>query len=155
PRPIRIQAPDVPAAIEAFTLRLLAKDPGRRIASTEQLEHELAALGADLPDANLELGPEVADTATPDRPMTHSAVTTLSSAAGTGGGPGRAPRVPAAIAGGLVLAVAAIVVWRIAHTDEPAPPPPTQAPAPARAPTADAAVARASSLISWLEAANP
>src|SRR4029079_10050151 len=86
PRSIRAPEADVPAGIDAFTLRLLAKEPARRIASTGELEQELAALGADLPELASDVSP-VADTATPDHDgALHTAVTTLSSAAATSAG---------------------------------------------------------------------
>ena len=49
PRPIRVHVPEMPVALDALTLRLLAKEPGGRVASIEELESELASLSAELP----------------------------------------------------------------------------------------------------------
>ena len=153
PRSIRAHAPDVPAAIEAFTLRLLAKEPARRIASTGELEQELAALGADLPELASDVSP-IADTATPDHDgALHTAVTTLSSAAATSAGIRSSHRVTAAVAGVLVVAIAGVVVWRVGRASEP-PPAPRPPPEEPRV-IADAAAVRESPLVGWLEAANP
>jgi serine/threonine protein kinase len=151
PRPIRTHVPEVPAAIDAFTLRLLAKDPGGRVASTEELENQLAALSAELPVVAEDSAP------LPPREVTHSSDTTLSSAAATSNGPRASHRVTAAIASAAVVAIAGLVVWRVGIHRAASPEPPLAAPPPAR-PGGDAAAAAAPvepPLVSWLEAANP
>ena len=146
PRSIRAHVPEVPAAIDAFTLRLLAKDPGGRVASTEELENELAALSAALP-----VVPEDA-VLLPPAEVTHSSDTTLSSAAATSSGPRASHRVTAAVASAAVVAIAGLVVWRVGiHRAETPPPQHAAPPAPADA----TAVPAEPPLVGWLEAANP
>jgi tRNA A-37 threonylcarbamoyl transferase component Bud32 len=155
PSPIRSHAPDVPAAIDAFTLRLLSKDPARRAASTEALEHELAGLAAGAPATIADAPPYVA----PD--ATQPSMTTLSSAAATRAGTASSHRVTAAIAGAVVLALGGgIAWWALGAAEPPAPPPPPpRPPVPEAAPppprAAASSAAAESPLVAWLEAANP
>jgi serine/threonine protein kinase len=172
PQPIRSFAPGVPIAIDTLTVRLLAKDPARRGASIAALEEELAEICAAVPDGDAELPFDpVATTQTP--------VTTLTSAASMTH-PTPAPRPPrrrravAALSAGGVVAIGAIVAWRLSRSEEPAPPAPAPVPTAVPAPPESAAPiapqesrgrenqdgqrdreALAPSLVEWLEAANP
>jgi serine/threonine protein kinase len=153
PQPIRFHAPEVPAELDAFMLRLLSKDPAQRVTSTEELEHQLAELGENAP-AGGDDGPLVGD----EPPQT--SITTLSSAASTAAAPPPRRRRTAAIAGAAVIATGALVAWQLRAT-----PAPDAAPAPQTEPQAlipvdapppiDAPAAREPALVTWLEAANP
>jgi tRNA A-37 threonylcarbamoyl transferase component Bud32 len=149
PQPLRFHAPDVPPAIDAFTLRLLSKDPAQRVTSTELLEQQLAELTASTP-------------LTGDEPLamapihpTETAVTTLSSAASTAIGAPQRRRIVAAVAGVVVIAIGAGIAWSLRGGG---PPPIVTAPGPAPPPAPppiDASPPREPALIAWLEAANP
>ena len=73
PPPIRGHAAWIPDALDAFTLRLLAKDRTQRAASIEQLEQELAGLGAIVP-APGEEPPLPGPVAAPPLPITEPAL---------------------------------------------------------------------------------
>ncbi len=151
PPPIRTHAATVPAAFEAFTLRLLSKDPALRVASTEELEHELTELGAGMPASSEEPAPDRASEPSPLSTTTLSSVATTSTSAHAN------HRAPVAIAGGAVIAIGALIVWRLANAGDPSPPRPLGSTAPAPEPNRDAPVAAAPEppLIAWLEAENP
>jgi hypothetical protein len=167
PQPIRFHTPDIPVELDAFTLRLLSKDPGRRVTSTEELEHQLAELGANAPAGG-------DDDEAPVREVvpTQTSVTTLSSAASTAAAPPPRYRLTALIAAAALVAIVGPIVWLVRVTAEPegAPedsgpyPPGAAAPLklaedarPATIDTIDAVTteARKPALIAWLEAANP
>jgi serine/threonine protein kinase len=155
PAPIRAYAPDVPIAIDTLVLRLLAKDPAHRVASLQALEQRFAELGTTAPGD--------VDGALPDDPVdvTRTSATTLSSATTTSTGATPSRRVTAQLAGVAVIAIGALVVWRLRRSDEPAPPQPVVAPQqpiaalPSPPPTTPAATPGERTLVEWLEAANP
>ena len=163
PASIRAYAPDVPVVLDTLALRLLAKDPARRVASIQALEQRFADLTAALPDHS--------DAALAYEPVaaTHGSATTLTAAASTtaalrSSGRARPPaaRIAAVVAGIAGLCGLAAVVWRLRGGAPPSleqaavPSPPGSdaraAPAP---PPADAAATHERALIDWLEAANP
>ena len=154
PVSIRAFAPDVPAAIDALALRLLAKDPSRRIASIHLLEQRFAELSTTMPggDHGAIAYDAVAATQVSSTTLTGAASTTAIPAA-----PRRRLAPLLATAAVLVLAVGATTAWRLRRPDGALPAAPTD---PAAAPPRplDAAVAPAvpsRALVDWLEAANP
>jgi serine/threonine-protein kinase len=163
PASIRAYAPDVPLAIDTLVLRLLAKDPARRVASIQALEQQFAELGTSVP------GDPAG--ALPYDPVggTQTSATTLSGAATTSAGGTPRRRVAAWLVGVAAIAAAGLAGWRLRHASAPAPaapvvaaPPPVDAaprpripPDPPDPPAALTAAARAHALIDWLEAANP
>ncbi|HEX7837653.1 MAG TPA: bifunctional serine/threonine-protein kinase/formylglycine-generating enzyme family protein [Kofleriaceae bacterium] len=152
PESLRVHAPDVPAAIDAFTLRLLAKDPGLRVASIEELERQLAELGASAPASSE--GPAPDRTAEAIR----ASATTSSSAAQTSVRARSNHRAIAAI-GAAGIALGALAVWW-GHESKPAPQSPAPRPPAPGIPPRDASIdARAAAPESpfpgWFEAANP
>jgi serine/threonine-protein kinase len=161
PRPLRDHGEALPEALDEFTLRLLAKDPALRIASTEELEQRLTELAAELP-ATLDESAATAQTA-PGGPGAPGATstTTLGSAALTTSRSHASHRVTAALAGGTVIAAGALAVWWLAGADAPpptpSPPPPAErdAAAPPPPPPGDAAPPPEPSLAAWLEVENP
>ena len=158
PLSIRAFAPDVPVAIDALALRLLAKDPSRRTASIHALEQRFAELSTTVPGGDA-------------RALTYDAVaatqvssTTLTGAASTTATPvsARSPRriVPlAGAAAALVVAIGATAAWRLRRPDGPAqpdPPEPGSAGAtPVRPTDAPTTTPPSHALVDWLEAANP
>ena len=155
PLSIRAFAPDVPVAIDTLALRLLAKDPARRIASIHALEQRFAELSATVPSTSSGAlsYDAVAATQVSSTTLTGAASTTATPAVGSSG---RLRRLAGAAAV-LVIAIGATAVWRLGRTDIATPPgPPDPAPAPRRSadpPTAPAVPSHA--LVDWLEAANP
>jgi serine/threonine-protein kinase len=150
PAPIRSHAPDAPAALEALVLRLLAKDPAQRIASTQVLEQRFAELGkAAMNDGDARPAPvDVTE------PGVEPAPTTLG---------GEASMVPAAthrrmrasLAAVAIIAIGAPIAWRVARSGEP---PAAVAPAPpagSGGATTPRVEPRDRTLVEWLEAANP
>ncbi|HMG21258.1 MAG TPA: serine/threonine-protein kinase, partial [Kofleriaceae bacterium] len=154
PQPIRRHAPDIAPAVDAFTLRLLAKDRALRIDSTGELERQFTELAAAAPVSSEEFA--LRQTAEASHNTT---VTTLSSAAATSAGPRSGHRLTAAIAGAAVLAAGAIAAWWIAGDGaRPAaapPQPPVATPPPAPGPDAAIAPPAPPPLVGWLEVANP
>ena len=154
PPSIRAFAPDVPIAIDALALRLLAKDPARRIASIQALEQRFAELSTTMTGGSS--GPVAYDPVAP----THASSTTLTGAASSTAAPvtnrrgGRTAPVAGALAAVLVLGGFAAWRWIRSEPQQAA----AELPAAIPRPPADAAGAPPAperALVDWLEAANP
>jgi serine/threonine-protein kinase len=168
PASLRAYVPDVPVALDTLTLRLLAKDPARRIASIQALEQRFAELGATGPDGDAasDLG-QTQLAYDPAEPTQNP--TTLTGAAATTQRPPsnrrRMTMMTVSVAGMAVIAVAAIAVWR-RHAEGPTLAPAEPA-APSHAAVASAPVEPSAAnppappakddrvLQDWLEVANP
>jgi len=170
PRSVRTDAAWIPVEFDAFTLRLLAKDPAQRAASIAELEQQLAALVAIAPAPGDEPAPVPAGE--PPQPATLPApesideapaelmapppggpTSTLGSATTAWAGANARRRTTAVLAGAALLAIAALVAWRLGGSSprQPARPPIANAGEPDR----DAAtVAPGPSFAAWLEAEN-
>jgi tRNA A-37 threonylcarbamoyl transferase component Bud32 len=164
PRPLRDHAPEVPASIDALALRLLAKDPALRAASTADLQHELTELAleaAGAPAISDDLPPQhCSDPAKRSGMPGHDGAVGIDmalSSASTTARPRGNWRVAAGIAVTLVLAIAALVVPRGAPPARPSPLGPAIATLTTPAgPSNDAASADPElPFVTWLEAANP
>jgi len=179
PQTMRAHAPDVPVALDALALRLLAKAPDARAPSIEALEGELAEIAHDLAGTPLPPGrpsaPSLADAAAPTALTTGELTavqtptqaqmtsTTLSSAASSAVPPtliGKRTRLIMPVA--LALGGAAVVIGVLATRSDAVSPAPGPGPEPTKilppldaSPPLDAAPASARALIDWIETANP
>jgi tRNA A-37 threonylcarbamoyl transferase component Bud32 len=168
PAPIRRHAPEVPAAAEALVLRLLAKDPAERVASTELLEQQFAALidasgdgtWRSLPLDVKEPGEpgEPGEPREPGAPGADPAPTTLSGEASMA--PAVAHRrVRTSLAIAAIVAIGGLIAWRVARPGDrgsvASSPPPAAASGSGAAPAAPRSDPREHTLAEWIETANP
>jgi tRNA A-37 threonylcarbamoyl transferase component Bud32 len=154
PASLRAYAPDVPVALDTLALRLLAKDPARRIASIHALEQRFAELASSEPD----LG-DVGETQLAYDPVgVTQSPTTLTGAASMTRPPASSRRKTISVAGALALAGAAAVIgWRLwpAEPGRPGESRAVIAASPVAAPVADAPAVADHALRDWLDVANP
>ena len=171
PQPIRTHAASTPAELDALALRLLSKDPAQRASSIAELEQQLAALVALAPPPGDEPEPEPAGE--PPPPATEPApesldeapaeliarppggsTATVGSATTAWAGANSRRRITAALAGAALLAIGALVAWRLGGVGPR--PPSARRPVPdAGKPDRDAAtVPPAPPFAAWLEAEN-
>jgi tRNA A-37 threonylcarbamoyl transferase component Bud32 len=171
PRSVRTHAAWIPVEFDAFTLRLLAKDPAQRAATIAELEQQLAELVAIAPAPGDEPAPE--PTGEPPQPATQPAAESIDEAPAElmAGPPGRSTAtlgnattawartnarrwITAAVAGAALLAIGAVLAWRLGTTGprrSPARPPVADVTEPGR----DAATsAPGPAFAAWLEAEN-
>jgi len=141
-------APHLPAVVDTFFARALARNPDERFQTADAFAEALAALGSASP--NLELGPPGAGLhgrETVDMPPAHSP-TVPGIARTIGGSRPRATRLALAILVPIVLGLGVLAAYRVsapnpapdrsvaAPAEPPAPPPPLQMPPEPTAPTA-------------------
>jgi len=152
PLSIRTHREGVPAVFDAFTLRLLSKDPALRAQSTKDLEQQLAEFAAGVPADDDDEGETRPDLAFgPTLP----AMTTLSTAAAIPTGSPSSHRATPVILGAGLIALGALVVWWYSGEPLPAPRSPVVVTAPPPSSSNAGTGSAAPGPAVWLAAENP
>nr|WP_275939327.1 serine/threonine-protein kinase [Polyangium spumosum] len=138
--------PDLPAGVDRFFARALARSPDERFQDAEAFADALTALRSGLPNATFEatvLGAPAPDFSAPTLPLPPRAPTVPGVATTIGSSRPRATRLALALFVSMVLGLGALALYRLSAPREPpetsvaappaapAPPPPVESAAPA------------------------